>query len=383
MNILGESRMEVIYKNKRYSTKINKKGQVALKLYFSGVSDISDIDGLSSLRDLEVLDLRGNKITEIKGLENLKNLQELHLSMNKITSIDGISKLNNLQKLNLVKNQITEISGLENLTNLEELKLSANIVTEIRGFKDLTNLKKLELSYNQINEIKGLENLTQLEALDLSGNQINEVKEINNLINLREIKLSNNKIAAIRGFDTLVNLEELNLYDNPVWRRAKKQFGEAKNRLGLIRDPQAIVKFCQKGGDTLEEEQKLIAGYETRLKRNFFLTFLGIFIMSIGPLLIFEFDPSTLGWITMIGGAIMTLYFKNNTNWKIKHRLSFGALGLILIIVGTIILVRGDIRGFMILMIGILWVVLCTGLLGLALKYDRSGWARGGAAGFK
>ena len=105
--------------------------------------------------------------------------------------------------------------------------------------------------------------------------------------------------------------------------------------------------------------------------------------MSIGPFLIFEFDSSTLGWITMIGGAIMTLYFKNNTNWKNKHRISFGALGLILIIIGAIFLVRGDIRGFMILIIGILWVVCCTGLLGLALKYDRSGWARGGAAGFK
>ena len=369
MNFLGESNMEVSYKSKKYTTEKNEKGQVVLKIYYSRISDISDIKGLSSLRDLEVLDLRGNKITEIKGLENLRNLQELILSQNKITNISGISKLNNLRKLNLVKNQITEISGLENLINLEELKLSRNLITEIKGLNDLTSLKKLRLDYNQIDEIKGLDGLNKLQVLNLNGNQINEVKGFNNLINLQKIELKHNNIVAIRGFDALVNLEELYIDENPVWRRAKRQFGKAKNSIGLIQDPQALVKFCQKGGDTWEEEQKLITENEKRLKRNLFLAFVGIFIMSIGPILIFELVLSVLGWITMIGGIGIHLYFKYKTNWTNKHRISFGVLGLIMILFGTILIVRGDSKGVMILIIGILWMVFCTDLYVFYIVY--------------
>ena len=354
--------MEIIYKGTKYRIQKNKKGQTSLNLCYSGIADIEDIEGLNSLRELEILDLRGNKITEIKGLDNLVNLKELHLSVNRITDIIGLEKLNNLQKLNLNKNHISQINGLESLVNLEELQLNNNLITEITGLEKLTRLKKLEFNYNQINEISGLDNLRELQKLEFNGNQINEIKGFNNLTNLRIIKLRHNNISAIRGFDNLINLEELYIDENPVWRRAKRQFGKSLYGIGLIQDPQALVKFCQKGGDTWQEEQKFIAENEKRLKYKLFLAFVGIFIMSIGPILIFELGLSFLGWITMIGGIGIHLYFKYNTNWTNKHRISFGVLGLILILVGAILMVRGDSKGVIILIIGILWIVFCTDL---------------------
>jgi len=71
------------------------------------------------------LDLTGTtnfNISEIEGLGELKNLEELYLKGNGIEKIENLEGLTNLKYLNLCENYITEISGLEKLINLNGLK---------------------------------------------------------------------------------------------------------------------------------------------------------------------------------------------------------------------------------------------------------------------
>jgi len=114
------------------------------------IEDISDIEGLDSLKDLKELDLSYNKILEIKGLDNLKDLEFLGLN----------------------DNQINEIKGLKDLQNLKTLFLQDNQINEIKGLKDLQNLTNLWLTNNKITKIEGLEDLYKLDVLGLKGNPI-------------------------------------------------------------------------------------------------------------------------------------------------------------------------------------------------------------------
>lgn len=180
------------------------------------IKDITDIDGLESLIELQSLDLSNNQISEIKGLEKLVNLRTLKLECNQISEIKGLKDLTNLTFLRLRKNQISEIKGIEALINLTYLDLSFNKIKEIKNLDTLIKLTILELKNNNLQEIKGLNTLEKLEELDLSSNQITEIKGFENLINLKALWLGKNFITEVKGLEDLTNLSSLTLNGNPI-----------------------------------------------------------------------------------------------------------------------------------------------------------------------
>src|SRR3954470_17173836 len=84
------------------------------------------------------LDLNECELTEIPGeLSNMDWLIALSLKDNQLSKIEKIEGLKNLQKLDLSYNQIAEIKGLETLTALNLLDLSSNKIAEIKGLETL------------------------------------------------------------------------------------------------------------------------------------------------------------------------------------------------------------------------------------------------------
>ena len=114
--------MSVIYNGQEYRG-ILKDGVLTLDLSGIGTKSITEIKGLETLTDLQILKLSNNQISEIKGLETLSNLRDLDLSHNKISEIQGLKNLVNLERLNLEGNRFVSIKGFENLINLKKLIL--------------------------------------------------------------------------------------------------------------------------------------------------------------------------------------------------------------------------------------------------------------------
>ena len=271
------NRKHVYFRGIRYNVQGNK-----LSLVHKGIKDILTINGLEKLEDLEVLDLRRNKITEIRGLKSLRNLKKLDLKENSITKITGLNSLNNLRELNLTKNrleadiktsrlklpnleiisleenqlsmisglkqlvnlkllnlndnQITEIAGLGKLTNLEQLYLSKNHITRIRGLDRLVSLERLKIESNEIEEIRGLDTLVNLKDLGLSTNRITQIKDLDNLKKLERLNLRFNQISELKGLEHLINLNYLNLVGNPL----------NENEIEMITNAVTAVEYCQK-----------------------------------------------------------------------------------------------------------------------------------------
>ncbi len=143
---------------------------IELVITNKNIGNISDLEVLANVTELEKLDLEGNAIADITGLETLTNLQCLKLSKNRITQITGLEHLTNLRELDLGNNNITQITGLDSLENLQNLTLGSNQISKIEGLAQLKMLKTLDLGCNKITEIKGLENLTRLNMVNLKGN---------------------------------------------------------------------------------------------------------------------------------------------------------------------------------------------------------------------
>lgn len=186
-------------------------------LDLSSNRQITDISALSSLITLKSLDLRTTQITDISALSGLQNLETLSLTGNRIIDISALSGLTNLKTLNLGFNQITDISALSGLTKLEYLDLEQNqTITDISALSGLKNLKYLDLMQNQIIDINALSDLTNLETLDLSYNQIMDISVLSSLTNLKSLNLDDNQIIDINVLGSLMNLEYLNLRYNQI-----------------------------------------------------------------------------------------------------------------------------------------------------------------------
>ncbi|MFX0142174.1 MAG: leucine-rich repeat domain-containing protein [Candidatus Hodarchaeota archaeon] len=141
---------------------------------------------------MEYVILKGKKFKVKKG-----RLKINYKLIYEISEIKGLESLTNLEVLNLNSNfEISEISGVENLTNLKVLMLRNNNIKEIKGLENLTNLKLLDLAENNISEIKGLGSLINLEYLDLTANKISEIKNLETLKNLKFLFIGRNKIPT-------------------------------------------------------------------------------------------------------------------------------------------------------------------------------------------
>ena len=79
------------FNEKKYEIKDNY-----LDLKSKGIKDITLIEGLENITNLEALNLRNNQITEIKGLDILSDLKRLYLNENRINEITGLEKIQSL-----------------------------------------------------------------------------------------------------------------------------------------------------------------------------------------------------------------------------------------------------------------------------------------------
>ncbi|XP_052199703.1 receptor-like protein 56 isoform X2 [Diospyros lotus] len=202
---------------------------------------------LSTLTNLEVLDLSYNEINNFKILEfigGISSLKSLNLGHNyrlessyDLTSFEKLSMLTNLEVLDLSFNWINNskilefiggISSLKSL-NLQENELGSLVdLTSFKKFRTLTNLEVLDLGYNGINNSKILEfidGISSLKSLNLEGNSLGSsvdltsFKKLCTLTNLELLDLGYNGInnsKILEFIDGILSLKSLNLRGNSL-----------------------------------------------------------------------------------------------------------------------------------------------------------------------
>ena len=217
-NEIVKNKVIKILKDNIYNDELNSMTE--LDLSNQNISKIDDnfINDIKKLRNLQKLDLSGNKkINNVKDLNKLNKLLDNVIFQNNKIKKDssgfickepfseyhgtGICELNIKFKNDIVKNKVKET--LENLgvSNTNILYGSdLNKVTKL----DLSNQNILNIDNDFINDIRKLKKLTEL---NLSGNKIRDILPLVALKNLTELNLSGNE--GINNIKVLNNLEAL------------------------------------------------------------------------------------------------------------------------------------------------------------------------------
>lgn len=210
------------------------------------ITGIKDLTGLEKCRSLALLELAGNEITKIDALAGLKDIQSLDLSKNKITDIKPIAGLTKLQHLELSNNQISDISPISKLTNMRSLYLSNNKIQDLAPVANLKKAWSLYVDGNSISDIKPVANMDKLDTLDLSKNQVADLTPVKGHERWSFLLLENNKItdlsvlvdtakAANGKPDRSASFWKVYLKGNPLTDAAKgAQLAELKKQTKLV-----------------------------------------------------------------------------------------------------------------------------------------------------
>lgn len=182
------------------------------------------LEPIRNCKKLRHLDIRNNdNVKDISALENLTNLEELDMRSIKVDNINGLAKLTKLRNLCAFSCGIKDITPLENLVNLERAELEYNNFSDISALKNLTKLKYLDISKlsggygptaeketDKITDISALENLINLEDLSISSNDIKDLSPLKNMKKLKFLSASNN---LIEDWSTIDHLNIETVYD--------------------------------------------------------------------------------------------------------------------------------------------------------------------------
>ena len=131
-----------------------------------------DVHAFAALPNLSSLDLSHNQLKEILPLNGLKQLQTLNLQGNKIQKIQekAFASLPKLVTLNLNFNELQSLPNniFAQQSNLRNLTLSSNELESLPQeiFKPLENLVKLHLDSNHLKKLPaGIAYLKNLQYL--------------------------------------------------------------------------------------------------------------------------------------------------------------------------------------------------------------------------
>ena len=154
---------------------------------------------IASLLNLQVLRIAGPtaphsncpiELTDISGITALKNLQILILSHHAITGIKEVTELPQLKSLFVFNNKIESLRGVEALQQLEQLYVNSNELSSIKELEHLPQLTELFINDNRLTSFEGLteqhaDNLKRFVCLPNDGVKQKEILRVERDIGLR------------------------------------------------------------------------------------------------------------------------------------------------------------------------------------------------------
>ncbi|CAL6056137.1 Conserved_hypothetical protein [Hexamita inflata] len=176
---------------------------------------LKNIECISSLVNLEYLDLSVNSDIDINPLCKITTITQLNVSNCNLHQIDQIGSLINLKVLDVSSNQLQNVDSIRYLVNLKELNISSNYI-DITPLKYLVRLIKLSLQNCQLRQLSALQPLICLQYLDLSYNFEIDITALQYLKNLTYLNLNYCNLVSICVLRPLVNLENFEAAENII-----------------------------------------------------------------------------------------------------------------------------------------------------------------------
>lgn len=176
----------------------------------------NDLEPLSDLVGLEILDLSSTNVNDLRQLSKLTRLQILNVSRTIVSDLSPLSGFVDLQQLNVWRSRVSDLSPLINLSRLEYLNLSNTEVVDLSPLSKLFELRQLIISITSVNNLGPLSGLTKLQQLFVWKSHVSNLSPLSALTSLKQLDVSNTRVKSLIPLSELIELRELNLTNTLV-----------------------------------------------------------------------------------------------------------------------------------------------------------------------
>jgi hypothetical protein len=157
------------------------------------------------------------KVTDLTGIETLANLEVLDVNQNDITDVSLLANLNSLTDVYLGFNDITDLSPLLGLGAIERLNVAYNTGLDgddaVQQVSTLTTLTYLSIGYNGVTDVGPLANLASLEQLSLESGNVSDIGPLASLGSLTELNVQQNHLVNLTDVPSSVANSDLDAED--------------------------------------------------------------------------------------------------------------------------------------------------------------------------
>jgi hypothetical protein len=178
-------------------------------------SNITNLNGLSSIANAQNFYILRTGITSLSGLENLSSTAHFSIGFNpNIQNLNGLSGLQSVDEFTIWFNPgLTSVDGIPNLQSIERLNMFQNYtLNDITAFSSIESLVSLSIAGNGMTSLVGLENLHTVEEDVFISNEL--LQDFDPLSNLTTVKGSlylwnHTQLQDLSAFSNLTTVVDL------------------------------------------------------------------------------------------------------------------------------------------------------------------------------
>ncbi|XP_021258394.1 leucine-rich repeat-containing protein 9-like isoform X2 [Numida meleagris] len=169
------------------------------------------------------------------------------LDEEKILSVAKTNIYRQLQVLNLHGNRLNKLQNISRFKTLRKLIISFNEFPSLNDIYDLPNLEYFDASHNHVITLEGIRGLSKLQFFDLSWNQLKKSKEVINILckhtpSLQSLDITHNpwykptslRLSVIGRLKTLTNLDGVPVTDEEAAEAVRYIAGSKITQASLL-----------------------------------------------------------------------------------------------------------------------------------------------------
>jgi Leucine-rich repeat (LRR) protein len=180
-----------------------------LKLIDCSNTLIADLSPLRNLNQLDAIYFSGTQVFDLTPLQYSVNIKEIYCFNTLIDNLNVLAGFKQLEKLYCFNTRIATFDPISEMTTLQSIRASNTKIKDIKALANLTALQMLDISNTEVSDISPLKNLTALEVLNLDQTKVTSLEAISGLKELTTIQFNNTAVNSLMPLNGLTKLQKV------------------------------------------------------------------------------------------------------------------------------------------------------------------------------
>jgi len=166
----------------------------------------TDIEPLSMLHELRLIDFSNTPVNDISPLRNLNKLEAIYLSGTRVSKLDPIMYSVHIREIYCFDTDVDRLDAIAGFRQLEKLYCFNTPIKSLEPISGMKTLLALRVNNTLVEELSPLEGMKSLRLLDISNTEISDIDVISGLISLQMLSMDNTRLKSIEALRNLTSL---------------------------------------------------------------------------------------------------------------------------------------------------------------------------------